>query len=268
MTAHYRLLIGLISLVFICTNCSVDEDVSLEEYISNFASNASQTESGLYYILERSTGSPTAMPSDFVQFHFRQFDLQRREIANSYDRDLATAFEVQNLLVGLAEGLALMGAGDKATFIVPADLSGGVISEGGLVYQIELLNVYESLEDYNSGVITDYLSDNNLMADRTESGLYYIITEPGEDPKPGPTTSVTVNYNGYFTNGVTFDQGANINFPLNGVIAGWTEGLQLIGQGGAITLLIPSYLAYGSTGNSEIPPNAPLLFDVELTTVN
>lgn len=105
----------------------------------------------------------------------------------------------------------------------------------------------------------------------TESGLQYIIVEPGSDVKPGPEDTVTVRYKGTTVDGVVFDEVAPdaepISFPLNQVVKGWTEGLQLIGEGGKIELFIPSHLGYGEQGNSAIEPNSALIFTVELVKV-
>ena len=106
----------------------------------------------------------------------------------------------------------------------------------------------------------------------TPSGLQYIIVEPGDASKvPGPRDTVSVNYKGTLINGDVFDEtpegSAPITFPLSNVIPGWTEGLQLIGEGGKIKLFIPADLAYGEQGSGMIGPNETLIFDVVLNAV-
>ena len=105
----------------------------------------------------------------------------------------------------------------------------------------------------------------------TESGLQYKIIEAGNDVKPGPQDTVWVRYKGSLLDGTVFDQVAEdaepIRLTLNRVVAGWTEGLQLIGEGGKIDLFIPSDLGYGEQGNQTIPGNSALIFNVELTKV-
>ena len=98
----------------------------------------------------------------------------------------------------------------------------------------------------------------------TESGLQYRIIEQGTGPAPVPTDLVTVNYSGTLINGNEFDFGMDATFSLNGVIKGWTEGLQLIGEGGRIELYIPTDLAYQDRGPLA---NRALIFDVELVEV-
>lgn len=106
----------------------------------------------------------------------------------------------------------------------------------------------------------------------TKSGLKYRILRKSEGAKPKSKDSVTVHYKGWLDNGKEFDssyaRGEEISFPLNGVIPGWTEGLQLVGEGGMIELEIPSKLGYGSRGaGNVIPPNATLHFLVELKKI-
>jgi FKBP-type peptidyl-prolyl cis-trans isomerase FkpA len=121
----------------------------------------------------------------------------------------------------------------------------------------------------NEQEILDYISENNLVAQKSTSGLYYIINETGSGEQPIATSNVTVAYKGYYTNGTVFDQNAQgISFNLNGVIAGWTEGITYFKEGGSGVLLVPSRLAYGSSNNRGIPGGSVLIFDVELISVN
>ena len=103
----------------------------------------------------------------------------------------------------------------------------------------------------------------------TASGLQYQVLQDGKGVKPSATDSVTVNYQGALITGKEFDKGENISFPLNGVIAGWTEGLQLMNEGAKFRFFIPAALAYGESGAGRIiPPNSALIFEVELVKVN
>ena len=103
----------------------------------------------------------------------------------------------------------------------------------------------------------------------TASGLQYEVLTEGTGPKPKATDTVTVHYKGTLTNGKVFDssydRGEPISFPLDRVIKGWTEGLQLMSVGSKYRLTIPSQLGYGAAGaGGVIPPNATLVFEVEL----
>jgi FKBP-type peptidyl-prolyl cis-trans isomerase len=103
----------------------------------------------------------------------------------------------------------------------------------------------------------------------TASGLQYQILRPGTGAKPTAENTVRVTYTGYFVNGQVFDQSKTpIEFPLGGVIRGWTEGLQYSQVGGRIRLWVPPAIGYGPLGSPPvIPPNAILVFDIELLEV-
>jgi FKBP-type peptidyl-prolyl cis-trans isomerase FkpA len=106
----------------------------------------------------------------------------------------------------------------------------------------------------------------------TESGLKYRVLRKSDGPKPKASSTVKVNYKGWLDDGKEFDSSYKrnepIEFPLNRVIPGWTEGMQLVGKGGMIELEIPSELGYGARGApGAIPPNATLHFLVELIDI-
>lgn len=107
----------------------------------------------------------------------------------------------------------------------------------------------------------------------TDSGLQYEVLEEGSGASPSATDSVTVHYAGTLTDGTEFDSSYKRNtpatFPLNRVISGWTEGLQLMKEGAKYRFTIPSELGYGKRGSpGSIPPDATLIFVVELISVN
>ena len=106
----------------------------------------------------------------------------------------------------------------------------------------------------------------------TASGLQYIVVTEGKGKSPGPEDVVKAHYKGVLTNGTQFDSSYDRNqpaeFPLNGVIKGWSEALQLMKVGGKMKLFIPPELGYGPTGRPQIPPNSVLIFDVELLDVS
>jgi FKBP-type peptidyl-prolyl cis-trans isomerase FkpA len=106
----------------------------------------------------------------------------------------------------------------------------------------------------------------------TASGLQYKVITPGTGKSPKATDTVEVHYEGTLINGTVFDSSyrrkESIEFPLNRVIAGWTEGVQLMQEGAKYRFFIPSKLAYGPRGaGRDIGPNEALIFDVELIKV-
>lgn len=119
-----------------------------------------------------------------------------------------------------------------------------------------------------------FLADNmkNPKVIQTPSGLQYEVLVQGNGAQPKATDTVKVHYEGRLIDGTVFDssiqRGEPISFPLNQVIAGWTEGLQLMSEGSKYRLYIPYNLAYGENGaGASIPPYAALIFDVELIEV-
>lgn len=121
----------------------------------------------------------------------------------------------------------------------------------------------------------EYLAENRKKkgVKTLPSGLQYLVLKSGKGASPKATDTVTVHYKGAFTNGNEFDssyrRGQPAKFPVNQVIKGWTEALQLMKVGDKWQLVIPSNLAYQETGRPEaaIPPNATLIFDVELLRI-
>jgi FKBP-type peptidyl-prolyl cis-trans isomerase len=105
----------------------------------------------------------------------------------------------------------------------------------------------------------------------TESGLQYKVVKAGEGASPKETDTVKVHYTGTLIDGKKFDSSRDRNepaeFPVNGVIPGWTEALKMMKPGAQYNLAIPAKLAYGPQGRPGIPPNSTLLFDVELLEV-
>ncbi|MBO5635254.1 MAG: FKBP-type peptidyl-prolyl cis-trans isomerase [Bacteroidales bacterium] len=105
----------------------------------------------------------------------------------------------------------------------------------------------------------------------SESGLCYLIKEPGSDVKPGPQDTVYVHYKLSLKDGSVIEEvpesDPSVMLTLNRVIPGWTEGLQLLGEGGKATLYVPAELGYGERGSNAIQPNTPLVFDITLDSV-
>ncbi|MEO1616865.1 MAG: FKBP-type peptidyl-prolyl cis-trans isomerase [Planctomycetota bacterium] len=115
-------------------------------------------------------------------------------------------------------------------------------------------------------------SDAPTEFTKTESGLQYRILRKSDGKKPGASTNVKVHYEGKLSDGTVFDssysRGKPAIFRLSEVVAGWREGMQLIGEGGMIELKIPAELAYGKAGRRpSVPPNSDLHFMVELIRV-
>ena len=183
--------------------------------------------------------------------------------------------------LGLSMGQNLMGSGvEKLNY---QDLAQGIEdvlthAQPKISYQEaqQVLNqFFQELEAKVAGAAKaageKFLAENAKRegVKTTPSGLQYEILEPSLGQKPKATDTVRVHYEGTLIDGTVFDssyrRGESITFPLNGVIAGWTEGLQLMSIGSKYKFFIPYQLAYGERGAGQsIPPYAALIFTVEL----
>lgn len=140
--------------------------------------------------------------------------------------------------------------------------------------QKEAMEKQKAMADKNAAEGKKFLEDNKKKegVKTTASGLQYKVIKEGNGPQPKATDTVTVDYKGTLTDGSEFDssykRGEPATFPLNGVIKGWTEGLQLMKPGGKTQFFIPADLAYGQRQmGPDIPPNSTLIFEVELKSV-
>jgi FKBP-type peptidyl-prolyl cis-trans isomerase FkpA len=137
-------------------------------------------------------------------------------------------------------------------------------------------------KDKNEQAIADnklilaYIQANNLTAKATGTGLYYVVTTPGDATRPIITSTVYVKYRGYLLNGTNkgtqFDSSYESSeqptqfVGLTTLVKGFSEGLKLFGKGGKGQLIIPSGLGYGATASGSVPANSVLIFDIELVT--
>ena len=122
----------------------------------------------------------------------------------------------------------------------------------------------------NEEDIIQYIADKKLKAQKSDSGLYYVINNEGTGEQPTASSDVTVAYKGYFLNETVFDESDSegISFGLQQVIKGWTEGIAYFKEGGSGILLVPSHLGYGSFNTRGIPGGSVLTFEVNLISVN
>ena len=131
----------------------------------------------------------------------------------------------------------------------------------------------EKLQAKQAGKAKEAAEKNKTKAGvkTTASGLQYEVTTEGKGPKPKASDTVKVNYTGTKIDGTKFDASADhggpATFPLSGVIPGWTEALQIMPVGSKYKFVIPASLAYGDHAPDPIGPNATLLFDVELVSI-
>lgn len=251
---------------------STQNEAEIQAYIAENDLDAQRTSSGLYYVInEEGTGKrPTATSVITVSYKGYYTD------KTVFDPGSTTGvtFNLQQVIKGWIEGIPFFKEGGSGILLIPAHLAYGskdyqkVPGGSVLIFEIKLLAVEFSAT--NDAQIVKYISDNQLNATKTESGLYYVIDEAGTGKQPTSTSNVTVAYKGYFTNKTVFDPGSTTGISLNlqQVIKGWTEGIPYFKEGGSGKLLIPATLGYGSYNYNSIPGGSVLIFDVKLISVN
>jgi FKBP-type peptidyl-prolyl cis-trans isomerase FklB len=189
----------------------------------------------------------------------------------SIGMNIGMNFKKQN--VDLNPDALLAGVKDALSGKKPA-LSEAEAREVMTTWSKELQDKQKTMADKNAADGKKYLDDNKKKegVKTTGSGLQYKVMKEGNGPQPKAADTVTVDYKGTLIDGTEFDssykRGQPATFPLNGVIKGWTEGLQLMKTGGKYQFFIPADLAYGQRAmGPDIAPNSTLIFEVELKSV-
>jgi peptidylprolyl isomerase len=229
--------------------------------------DAAKTKSGLASkVLKPGTGKARPGATDLVTVHYTGWTTDGKMFDSSVTRGAPASFPLDRVIAGWTEGVQLMVAGESRRFWIPEALAyrGQRDPRGMLVFDVELISFTASPTQAPPDV-KSAPSD----AKRTPSGLAYkVITPGGGTRKPTSRSSVTVHYSGWTTDGKLFDssvtRGQPATFPLDGVIAGWTEGVQLMVEGEKTRFWIPEALAY----KGQSAPYGMLVFDVELIRIN
>lgn len=268
------------------------------------ASGYKKTSSGMEYMMCRNNKTTlNAKEGDFVDIHIHTkyndsliFDSR----VNNNGKPVSFPLNKPKFNGDLSEALMMMSAGDSMIVLVPVD---SIIANkqktqpwmkpgGKITYVISMISV-KTQEQINKEknmanseqfaiddkLILKYFKDNNLSGfQKTASGLYYIMRQPGKGDNAKAGQTVYVNYTGRTLDGNVFDSSVDPKFnhaePISfllgkgNVIQGWDEGIALLNKGGKATLYIPSPLAYGKNSpTAAIPVNSVLIFDVELVDV-
>ncbi len=290
-TLHY-LIIGLMAVL---SACGPAEKIDYQE-----------TESGLRYALLVETGMEKPETGDILSLDM-VYSVRDSILFDSRDMGMPMFLQMmeQEYPGDIYEGLAMMAAGDSASFVIDAEIfffytvgmmelppfvqEGDdvvfhvalrkIMDEEGFAQEQERLMEQQMQEDIlrseqEEGLMLDYLAEEDITVQPTQSGLYYVEREQGEGVQVQSGDMVAVHYEGRLLDGTVFDssyeRGEPIEFLVGRgqVIPGWDEGIGLMRVGGKATLVIPSFLAYGDRGAGQmIPPFSTLVFDVELVDV-
>src|SRR4051812_1349578 len=224
--------------------------------------DAQKTASGLASkVITPGTGKTHPGPADAVTVHYTGWKTDGQMFDSSVLRGKPLTFPLNRVIAGWTEGVQLMVEGEKRRFWIPEALAykGQREPKGMLVFDVELLSFIAA------PVTPTDVKAAPADAKKTASGLAYKVIKPGTGTRhPSASSTVTVHYSGWTTDGKMFDssvaRGMPISFPLDGVIKGWTEGLQLMVPGEKTRFWIPEALAYGG----KQAPYGLLVFDVEL----
>jgi FKBP-type peptidyl-prolyl cis-trans isomerase len=254
---------------------TLEERLAAPADVAAAPADATVTESGLAFKMLSGQGGDARPSVDAtVEVHYTGWTTDGKRFDSSLERGATTKFPLKGVIRGWTEGLQHMSKGDMFRFWIPGALAYGETPRrpgapaGTLVFDVELIDFVEpprvdTPED---------VSGPPASATTTASGLAYRVLTPGTgDRHPTKESQVTVHYSGWTTDGQGFDssvlRGSPATFPLSGVIAGWTEGVQLMVIGETTRFWIPADLAYGDPPRRPGAPAGMLVFDVELLEI-
>jgi FKBP-type peptidyl-prolyl cis-trans isomerase FkpA len=281
-----------------------EEMAMLESYVKTNNITVQPTSNGVYYIETKKGGGKAPVDGGYVSAHYSVSMLNGEQLFSTRDRAEPIDFKFNSQFEnqGFQEVIGFMREGGKANAIVPSSMAFGAQGAGNFVppfttlyYDIELIKIISDAEwqkkqadkeakklaemanqeKEEAQAIQKYVKDNNITPTITlPNGLIYVEKQVGQGPKPTEGKKVKVHYTGTLLDGTKFDSSFDREEPLEfaigrrAVIEGWDLGISLMNEGGKGLLIIPSKLAYKDRGAGNIiPPNSPLVFEVELVEV-
>jgi len=252
--------------------------------------------SGLLYKIHKDAGGIKAVPGDYMTLEMTYYTNEDSLLFDSQGQTFPLQLEKPVFKGDINEALALLGVNDSATFVIRADsflinnakvvqLPAFVDDHSKIIFhvkvhKIQTLEELKAEEDqartdaiiHEKQLIEDYISDNQITVEPTETGLYVIFETLGKGKKAKVGDKVKVHYKGMFLDGFVFDSSYERNQPIEfvlgegNVIDGWDEAIAMMREGDQATLLIPSSLGYVN-GRGQIKSYTPLLFEVKLINV-
>jgi len=229
--------------------------------------DAEKTASGIVSkVIKPGTGKDHPTANDTVKVHYTGWTTDGKMFDSSVTRGTPASFPLNGVIPGWTEGVQLMVQGEKRRLWIPEELAykgKPGRPQGMLVFDVELLEITAAPKTPAD------LATPPKDAVKTASGLVSKVLQPGTGKDhPGSSDTVKVHFTGWMTDGKMFDssvsRGEPATFPLNGVIPGWTEGVQLMVEGEKRRLWIPEELAYKGQAGA---PQGMLVFDVELLSI-
>ncbi len=274
------------------------QEVEINAYFAkNNIKNATKLASGVFVVIDKEGNGDYIKPGYEVTMNYEKQNLDGRKYDSNLDSvfNHLTPFKVNTgqgrLIAGWEEGIQKFRNGSKGQIFIPSKFAYGnnkfamrpndtippntiIKIDLEIVDVVDLAKVAKQLAEKEDTEIQAFLKSNNLIATKTASGLYYIITQQGKGNSPASGDEVNMNYTGMFLDGKAFDSNVDsafghvspLKFPLGQgrVIRGWDEGIALLKAGSKAKFIIPSAIGYGAGGSGKIPANTIMLFDVEL----
>ena len=241
------------------------------ENVSAPPADAKKTEKGVsYVVLTKGTGKTKPHSWDKVKVHYSGWTTDGKMFDSSITKERPSEFALDSVIPGWTEGMQTMVVGEKKRFWIPEELAyKGKTGrpQGMLVFDVELLEIKEMPAP---PPVPKDVAAPPKNAQKTDKGVFYVVLKKGTGKvKPTAASKVKVHYTGWTTDGKQFDssvtRGKPITFPLDSVIAGWTDGMQTMVVGQKTRFWIPEPLAYqGKPGR----PQGMLVFDVELLEID
>jgi len=246
---------------------SIAQDLPAPPDVAAAPADAQVTSSGLASkVLAPGTGTEHPVPTDLVKVNYTGWTSDGKMFDSSISRGRPIVLPLGKVIAGWAEGIPLMVVGEKRRFWIPAKLAYAGKEgkpQGMLVFDVELLDILRVPP------VPPDVAAPPADAQRSKSGLAWKVLKPGTGTvHPKATSTVRVHYTGWTTDGKMFDsslaKGTASTFELTKVVAGWTEGLQMMTEGESRRFWVPSRQAYdGAAGK----PKGMLVFDITLLEI-
>ncbi|MBO4738251.1 MAG: FKBP-type peptidyl-prolyl cis-trans isomerase [Bacteroidales bacterium] len=248
-----------------------------------------QADNGVWYkVIEKGQGTATPKVGDYI-FIVASYTSSNDSIPKFEEKELSDVMREHAFEGDIFDAYAIMHEGDKMEFAIKADsfymaigapaeaLKEMNITEEDVLYFTIKMKEIKSVEQFQAeeaAALQQYIQENNITVEPTESGLYFIQTQEGKGPKAEDGNNITVHYVGKFLDGTTFDSSVDRGEPMQvelgsqPFIAGFEEAVKMMNAGSKATVIMPSNIAYGpSSPYSPIPPFTTLVFDLEMISI-
>lgn len=256
---------ALVIAVLVAATAGAQSPIPAPADVAAPPASATKTASGLAsMVIKPGSGRDHPSGTDLVTVHYTGWTTNGRMFDSSVARSRPATFRLDTVIAGWTEGVQLMVAGETRRLWIPEPLAyrGQREPKGMLVFDVELISFTPP------PTAPADVKAPPPDAKKTVTGIAYKVLKAGTGTNhPNSRSNVTVHYSGWTTDGRMFDssvmRGAPASFTLDGVIAGWTEGVQLMVEGEKTRLWIPEALAY----KGQSPPYGMLVFDIELISI-